>query len=81
MIKNQSLTEANPGLIDCAIVASARRNRCRIWTFDKKLRGLLRGADDFLMQYYHFFAAFLEYQTAPSTCSETIFSFSRLLSS
>ena len=42
-IKN-SLIEKGIGLIDCAIICFARKNKAKIWSFDKKLLRVL--ADD-----------------------------------
>ena len=35
------------GLIDCAIVISAKKNNSKIWTLDKKLKSILKKEEEF----------------------------------
>ncbi len=45
--REHKLTSKGVGLIDAAIVIAARREKAQIWTFDRKLAGLLRSEERF----------------------------------
>jgi predicted nucleic acid-binding protein len=43
------LVSKGVGLIDTVILISARRNKARVWTLDKKLAGILKSEEIFIL--------------------------------
>ncbi len=48
---SEKMHDRGVGLVDCAILAAARRSQANIWTLDRKLAGMLSDEEKYIHKY------------------------------